>query len=124
MKPTGAHRILVECGELLSWLALPDMAKEQAAPAVVRFSADDGVTAWLLDAPDGWPTELGARGELIVHGVAVDGGAAFTILDARVQPASAQEDRALPTCDDPRARRACRPHDHMVFSVLQHRPSP
>ena len=84
MKPTGAYRILVERGELLSWLALPDMAKEQAAPAVVRFSAADGVTALLLDAPDGWPTELGGRGELILYGVAVEGGQAFTILDARV----------------------------------------
>jgi hypothetical protein len=84
MKPSGAHRILVERDELLSWLALPGMAEEQAAPAVVRFSPDDGVTALLLDAPTGWPTELGDRGEMVVHGVTVDGGHPFTILDARV----------------------------------------
>lgn len=84
MKPTGAHRILVERGELLSWLALPDMEDGQAAPAVVRFSPDDGVTAQLLNAPPGWPTELGDRGNLVVHGVTVDGGYPFTVLDARV----------------------------------------
>lgn len=84
MKPTGAHRILVERGELLSWLMLPGMSEEQAAPAVVRFSAGDGVTVLLLDAPKGWPTELGHRGELIIHGVTVDGGQPFTVMGARV----------------------------------------
>jgi hypothetical protein len=84
MKPSGAHRILVERDELLGWLALPGMAEEQAAPAVVRFSPDDGVTALLLDAPTGWPTELVDRGEMVFHGVTADGGHPFTILDARV----------------------------------------
>lgn len=84
MKPTGAHRILVERGELLSWLGMPGMAEEQVAPAVVRFSAEEGVTALLLDAPTGWPTALGERGVLVVHGVTVEGGHPFTILDARV----------------------------------------
>jgi hypothetical protein len=50
----------------------------------VRFSADDGVTAHLLDAPTGWPIELGDRGDLVVHGITVEGGHPFTILDARV----------------------------------------
>jgi hypothetical protein len=84
MKPSGAHRVLLERGELLSWLALPDMTDEQTAPSVVRFAADHGVTAHLLDSPAGWPTTLGPRGDLVVHGVTVDGGHPFTILDARV----------------------------------------
>lgn len=84
MKPTGAHRVLIETGELLSWLALPGITPEQAAPAVVRFVPSEGVTALLLDAPTGWPTKLGDRGELVIHGVTVDGGRPFTILDARV----------------------------------------
>jgi hypothetical protein len=84
VKPTGAHRILVEQGELLSWLVLPDMTEEQAAPAVVRFSPEEGVTALLLDAPEGWPTDLGYRGDLVVHGATVEGGHRFTILEARV----------------------------------------
>ena len=84
MNPAGAHRVLVERGELLSWLMLPGMSEEQAAPAAVRFSAEDGVTLLLLDAPQGWPIELGDRGELIVHGVTVDGGHLFTVLGSRV----------------------------------------
>lgn len=85
MKPTGAHLVLVERGELLSWLGLPGMSEDQAAPAVVRFTQDAGVTVELLDAPSGWPTELGVRGDLVIHGVTVDGGHPFTILGALVK---------------------------------------
>jgi hypothetical protein len=75
---------LLRDGELLSWLALPDMSEEQWAPTLVRFSHEDGVIVKLLDSPEGWPTELGDRGELVVHGLSVEGGYPFTILDARV----------------------------------------
>jgi len=84
MKPSGAHRLLVRDGELLSWLALPGMNEDQVAPAVVRFSPQSGVTVKLLDAPRGWPTGLGGRGDLVVHGASVEGGYPFTVLNARV----------------------------------------
>lgn len=84
MKPNGAHRILVDRGEMLSWLAMDRMKDGQAAPALVRFSPEAGVTAELLDASAGWPTRLGQDGDLVVHGVTVDGGHPFTVLDARV----------------------------------------
>src|SRR5687768_1918658 len=60
MRPTGAHRVLLERGELLSWLALPGMSDEQAAPAVERDSPDDGVPVQLVkrrrDGQRSWGT--------------------------------------------------------------------
>lgn len=84
MKPNGAHRILVDRGEMLSWLAIDGMKDGQAAPALVRFSHEAGVTAELLGAPAGWPTRLGEHGNLVVHGLTVDGGHPYTLLDARI----------------------------------------
>ena len=84
MKPSGAHRLLERDGELLSWVALPRMVESQAAPAIVRFSPENGVTVELLDAPTGWPTQLGGRGDLVVHGATVEGGYPFSVLYADV----------------------------------------
>ncbi len=84
MNPTGAHRILDRDGELLSWVTIANMGEDQAAPAIVRFLPQDGVSVKLLDAPRGWPTQLGGRGDLIVHGATVEGRHPFTILHARI----------------------------------------
>ncbi len=83
MRPTGAHRLLEQDGEILGYFALAGMDDEQAAPGVMRYSPEDGATVRLIDAPPGWPTALGQRGELVVHGMSSEGHP-FTLLDARV----------------------------------------
>jgi len=84
MRPTDAHRILEQKGEILGYFAVAGMDDKQAAPGVLRYSPEDGTAVRLIDAPRGWPTTLGHRGELVVHGETSDGGHPLTLLDARV----------------------------------------
>ena len=84
MRPTGAHRLLEQDGEITGFFALAGMTPEQAAPGVLRYSPADGSVLRLLECPPGWPTSLGHRGDLVVHGTTSDGGHRLTLLDARV----------------------------------------
>ena len=84
MRPTGAHRLLNEHGEITGFFALAGMPPDQAAPGVLRYSPADGTALRLLDSPPGWPRSLGHRGDLVVHGTTSDGGHPLTLLDARV----------------------------------------
>lgn len=84
MRASGAQRILEEKGEITGYFALAGMKPEQAAPGILRYSAAEGTTLRLIDAPVGWPTTLGHRGDLVVNGTMSDGGHALTLLDARV----------------------------------------
>jgi hypothetical protein len=83
MRPTDAHRVLEQEGEILGYFEAAGMDDNQAAPGVLRYSPEDGTTVRLIAAPPGWPTTLGGRGELVVHGVTSEGHP-FTLLDARV----------------------------------------
>lgn len=84
MRSTGAHRILEEKGEITGHFVLREMDPELAAPGVLRYTPADGTTLRLIDAPTGWPTSLGHRGDLVVHGTTSEGGHPLTLLDARV----------------------------------------
>jgi hypothetical protein len=84
MRSTGAQRILEEKGEITGHFVLRDMDPELAAPGVLRYTPSDGTTLRLIDAPAGWPTSLGHRGDLVVHGTTSEGGQPLTLLDARV----------------------------------------
>jgi hypothetical protein len=84
MRSTGAQRILEEKDEITGHFVLRDMDPELAAAGVLRYTPTDGTTLRLIDAPTGWPTSLGHRGDLVVHGTSSEGGHPLTLLDARV----------------------------------------
>jgi hypothetical protein len=84
VRSTGAQRILEEKGEITGYFELQGLKPDQAAPGILRYSAADGTTLRLVDAPAEWPTSLGHRGDLVVHGTTLDGGHPLTLLDAHV----------------------------------------